>query len=412
MVISISAGTLFTGDEVINEAGITIKDGVIQEVGSQEDLPEDADYHYHLPEHTVIPGLIDGHTHITSIGEPEDPNVERDAVMHTQSERVLETFKNCQRTIEAGITTVRDLGGPRDISMAVRDEIAAGSFAGPRIVTAGEGLTSTGGHGDEHPWHLANVDIGRKQYVADGVSGVKQAVRTQLQRGADLIKVWVTGGVVDEGDGVEALEYSPEEIEAIVAEADRHGVPVASHAHTPRGIEVSIEAGVHSIEHGMYMDDRSIEMLIDSGTYLTLTMAVMETIRSNEYLADYLHQNADKAIDYQRSMLSAARDAGVNIAMGSDTGGYPSIPHGENTLELECMVNAGYSPQEALQVSTVATSDMLGFGDSLGQIAPDYIADIVAVEGDLLADITRLRDPANIDLVMVDGSPVKDTIKT
>lgn len=404
----IEAGQIITGRGTVYEDGaIRIGNDSIDAVGSSEDVSrEGVELTFSLPEHTIQPGIIDAHTHLATTGNPD---VTSDDLLRSISQKSLDAVKHARTTVEAGVTTVRDVGSALDVAMTVRDEIAAGSVPGPRIVASGQGLTATGGHADVTPWHIETDNVNGQGRVANGVAEVREAVREQLEREADAIKVWATGGVIDPEGEIETLEYSPEELKAIVEEADRHNVDVAAHAHAPNGILACVDAGVHSIEHGMYMDDEAMQAMAENDVYLTLTMAVMQTLTSSDAVPEYYKTNTESAIEYRRSKMEDAQEAGVKFVMGTDAGA-PTLPHGENTLELECMVDAGIDPLEAIEISTRQTAEMLGMDETVGVLQDGFDADLIAVKGDPLEDITTLRDPENIDLVTVDGEIMKNNV--
>lgn len=405
----IQAGQVVTADGTVYEdAAVRIEDGALVAVGPSEGVNRDGvDLEYSLPNHTVMPGIIDVHTHLSSTGNPD---VTADDLLRSVSQKSLDAVKNARTTVEAGVTTVRDVGSALDVAMTVRNEVNAGTVPGPRIVACGQGLTATGGHADVSPWHISPSEVDGQGRIANGVSEVRAAVREQLEREADAIKVWATGGVIDPEGEIETLEYSQEELNAIVAEADRHNVHVAAHAHAPNGINACVEAGVRSIEHGMYIDDESIEAMAENDVYLTLTMAVMQTLIASDAVPEYYKTNTEEAIEYRRSKMEDAQEAGVKFVMGTDAGA-PTLPHGENMLELECMVDAGLDPIEAIEISTRQTAELLELDDRVGVLREGFEADILAVNGDPLDDITVLRDAKNIELVTVGGRVMKNTIE-
>jgi imidazolonepropionase-like amidohydrolase len=415
--IQIQAGTVITSDETVYDDGaVSIVDGEIAYVGPVESAPtQDHVDEYILPEHTLLPGLIDGHVHLGTSGDEDLP---RDTLRSSPTQRTVQAIENARATVNAGFTTVRDTASMDDVAVTVRDAVAAGTFHGPRILAAGNGLLRTGGHGVKRPWFWPDAmnDFGRWR-VADGVDEVQRAVREQLELGADYIKVFATTGVTDPDNLL--LEYSPEEIRALIAEADRHGVDVAAHAHPPEGIKLLVDAGVRSIEHGAYMDDEAIEKMADNDVYVTLTRSMMTLllewdnslypILRDEKGAPSNHQaNAKAALDHQASKIPFAHEKGI-IAMGSDTGG-PWNRHGDNADELVQMVEAGLDPLEVIRISTHNTASMLRLGDRVGQLREGYEADLIAVAGDPTADISIFTDPANVELVMVGGDLVKNEI--
>jgi imidazolonepropionase-like amidohydrolase len=396
----VEAGRVVTGDgDAFRDGAVLIADDRIEAVGPVEDVsPEDADREYHLPEHTLLPGLIDAHVHIASLG---DPNRSAYVLGTSTAERVIQTVGNARATVEAGITTVRDVGSPGDVPMVVRDAVADGTIRGPRIVTCGQGLTATGGHGDAVPPHLSHEGVAENGRVANGVAAVRTAVREQLQRGADAVKVWATGGVIDPEGEIDVVEYSQTELNALVEEADRHNAHVAAHAHPPSGIQSCVEAGVRSIEHGMYVDEESAALMAEHGTYLVSTLSVMERLSTNPDVPEYYRTNSRAAMEHHASMLPTVREMGVPLAMGTDAGA-PTYDHGGNASELVCLADAGLDAADVIEIATRNTAELLEF-DDLGVLEPGYLADVIAVAGDPLDDVSVLADPENVSLVVGDG---------
>lgn len=402
----IEAGRILTGDgEEYIDGAVLIEDGTIKAARPAEDISANgAAQHYHLPDHTVLPGLIDAHTHIASLGSADRAGY---TVGSSNADRVIHTIENAQRLINAGITTVRDVGSPSNVPMVVRDAIVDGTVDGPRVVTCGQGLTATGGHGYPLPPHLRDDNVALNGYRADGVDEVTTGVRKQLERGADAIKVWATGGVIDPEGEIDTVEYSQEELNAIVDEANRHNAHVAAHAHPPNGILACVEAGVRSIEHGMYMDDAAIEAMAENNVYLVSTLSVMHHLMNHPDVPDYFRTNTKAAIDHHVSKLPEAINAGVPLAMGTDAGA-PTYPHGENSDELKYLVEAGVEPATVIEIATRQTAELLEYED-LGVLKDGYKADLIAVDGVPTQDINVVTEEERIDLVIIDGAVKKDT---
>lgn len=421
MATFLTADRVISGDDVWKGGGVRFEGDEILDAGSDVE-PASDDRTYTLSGHTLMPGLIDGHVHITGTGL--DPILDgkmesrygtgvsrRDLVNTSPSQRVVRTIANARRTVESGVTTVRDLGGPADVPMVVRDAIADGVVDGPRIRAAGEGISSTGNHGDLVPSHVETFldvepgQLGSIGVVADGVDEVRRAVRRQIKKGADLVKVWTSASATDtEGD---ILPYSEEEIKAVVEEAKRHGIDVAAHAQTPSSIEASIEAGVDTIEHGMYIDKSGIDRLVENEVFLTFTYATMHSLANVDAFPDWKNEKARETLDRQLGVVDDIREAGVRVAMGSDAGSY-ALNNGDNAMEVVHMVEAGYSASEALRISTADTAEMLGMGDEVGLLEPGYGADIVAVRGNPLEDISVVADEDHVTLVVSQGKFVTD----
>jgi imidazolonepropionase-like amidohydrolase len=338
-----------------------------------------------LPNATLLPGLIDAHTHLTS-----DPVFGYQELGISIPKEALIGAKNAKITLEAGFTTVRNVGASGYTDVALRDAINEGMLPGPRIIASGPALSITGGHCDQnllpYEWHA------KSDGAADGVENVQHKVREIIKYGADVIKICATGGVLSKGDDPRASQYTLEEMKAIVADAHRLGRKVAAHAHGAQGILWASEAGVDSIEHGSYIDDAAIQMMKSKGTYLVPTM----------YLADWMRENAVKIglpamyAEKMKSVTAASRknlkkafESGVKIAFGTDAAVYP---HGLNAHEFAVYVQQGLTPIQAIQTATVNAADLLGW-KQIGSIEPGNFADIIAVNGDPTKDVTVLQNP-------------------
>jgi imidazolonepropionase-like amidohydrolase len=346
-----------------------------------------------LPNATLLPGLIDAHTHLTF-----DPVFGYQELGISIPMEALTGAKNAKITLEAGFTTVRNVGAAGYSDIALRDAINQNMLPGPRIIASGPALSITGGHCDNNllPYSYHATADG----VADGVESVQHKVREIIKYGADVIKICATGGVLSKGDDPRASQYTLEEMKAIVADAHRLGRKVAAHAHGSQGILWASEAGVDSIEHGSYIDQEDIAMMKSKGTYLVPTL----------YLGDWMTQNAAKIrlpemyATKMRTIISVARqnvkkafDSGVKVAFGTDAAVYP---HGLNAHEFAVYVQLGMTPLQAIQTATVNAADLLGWSDRIGSLDTGKFADIVAVNGDPTRDVTLLQNPV---LVMKGG---------
>ena len=349
-----------------------------------------------LPNATLLPGLIDAHTHLTF-----DPNFGYQELGISIPKEALIGAKNARITLEAGFTTIRNVGASGYTDIALRDAINEGMVPGPRIMASGPAPSITGGHCDQnllpYEWHA------KSDGAADGVEGVQHKVREIIKYGADVIKVCATGGVLSKGDDPRASQYTLEEMKAIVADAHRLGRKVAAHAHGAQGIAWAAEACVDSIEHGSYIDDAGIAMMKKNGTYLVPTL----------YLADWMRENATRiglppmyatkmkeVTAVSRQNIKKAFNAGVKIAFGTDAAVYP---HGLNAHEFAVYVQIGMTPLQAIQTATVNAADLLGWS-KIGSIENGNFADIIAVNGDPLKDVTLLQDPV---MVMKGGTVYK-----
>jgi len=372
-----------TGKTLTDQA-IVIEDGKIASVGPDTAAADAGAKVIDLSGKTVLPGLIDAHTHITF-----DPKFGYDRLAISLPREALIGAKNARITLLAGFTTIRNVGATEFADIALRDAINAGDVPGPRIDASGPALSITGGHCDDnllpYEWHATEVG------VADGVENVQHKVREVIKYGSDIIKVCATGGVLSMGDNPQASQFTQEELRAIVADAHRLGRKVAAHAHGAQGILWATEAGVDSIEHGSYIDDAGIAAMKQHGTYLVPTL----------YLGDWFLENAPK-LGVPPSMLAKGKEvmpaarkniahafaSGVKVGFGTDAAVYP---HGLNAHEFAVMVKLGLTPLQAIQAATVNDADLLGWSDRVGVIEPNHYADIIAVDGDPLQDVTTLE---------------------
>ena len=333
---------------------------------------------------TVLPGLIDVHTHLT--GNPDfDPYRE---LTGTDAKEAITGVVNARTTLIAGFTTVRNVGAGGFVDVDLRDAINAGQVPGPHMQVSGPPLGITGGHCDENllPIHYHEVGDG----VADGIAAVQHKVRQNIKYGADLIKICATGGVLSKGDDLQASQYTLEEMQAIVADAHRLGRKVAAHAHGAQGILWAAEAGVDSIEHGSYIDDAGIAMMKKNGTYLVPTLYLEDWILQYGNLPPFYQQKMKDAIAVAKPNIRRAHEAGVKIALGTDAAVYP---HGLNAHELDVYVSQiGMSPLVALQTATVNAADLMGWSAKTGSLEVGKWADIIAVEKNPLDDVRILQD--------------------
>jgi imidazolonepropionase-like amidohydrolase len=352
-----------------------------------------------LPNATVLPGLTDAHTHLT--GDPR--NIGYQSLGISIPRATLTGARNARLTLEAGFTTVRNVGAEGYSDVALRDAINAGDIPGPRMLVSGPALGITGGHCDEDllPFEYHATAEG----VADGVEGVQHKAREVIKYGADLIKICATGGVLSKGDNPQASQYTLEEMKAIVADAHRLGRKVAAHAHGAQGILWASQAGVDSIEHGSYIDDAAIAEMKKNGTYLVPTLYLGDWFiehAAENHVPDFLLVKAKAVMPAARKNVAHAFASGVKVAFGTDAAVYP---HGLNAREFAVMVNLGLSPLHAIQAATVNAADLLGWSDKIGGIEPGKWADIIAVDGDPLQDVTTLE---HVKFVMKGGAVVKD----
>jgi len=343
-----------------------------------------------LGDTTLMPGLIDTHVHLTG----SDPYFRNLVFSENSAAGALRGAANARTTLMAGFTTVRDLAQLHPtldlITVALAEASEAGTIAAPHIIACGHALSITGGHIDPAMFVSSAegvLDLGPQYGVADGVDEVVKATRYQIKHGAKVIKISATAGVMSLEGSVGAQQYSEAEMLAVVEEAARHGIKVAAHAHGTEGINAAIRAGVASIEHGSLMDEESIQMMKERGTFLVPTAALAD-IMQLDGLPTPVREKAEYVMPLARENQRAAIAAGVKIAMGSDA---PLVPHGENGREIITMVDLGMTPAEALRAATVNAADLLDTPDR-GRIEAGMLADLIAVSGDPLQDIERVLD--------------------
>ena len=399
--VAVHAGHLLDvkSGKVLADQMLVIEDGKIISVGPTTDAKPAADaMRIELPDATVLPGLIDAHTHLTM-----EPRFGYDQLAISVPRQALIGAKNARLTLLAGFTTVRNVGAQNFTDVALRDAINAGDVPGPRMMVSGPALSITGGHCDNNmlPFEYHATDGG----VADGVAAVQHKVRENIKYGADLIKVCATGGVLSLGDNPQASQYTLEEMKAIVADAHRLGRKVAAHAHGAEGIRWAAEAGVDSIEHGSYIDDTGIAVMKERGTYLVPTLYLGDWMIDNAGLTRLpppLLAKAREVIPAARKNIAHAFASGVKVAFGTDAAVYP---HGLNAHEFAVMVRLGLTPLQAIQAATLNAADLLGWSGKVGTLEPGAWADIVAVEGDPTKDVTTLE---RVRFVMKGGEVVKN----
>jgi imidazolonepropionase-like amidohydrolase len=349
---------------------------------------------------TVLPGMIDVHTHLT-MNPDLDPYRE---LTSTDAKEAINGVVNARTTLLAGFTSVRNVGASGFVDVDLRDAVNSGQVPGPHMLVSGPLLGITGGHCDENLLPLKYHVVG--DGVADGIAQVQQKVRQNIKYGADLIKICATGGVLSRGDDPQASQYTLEEMQAIVADAHRLGRKVAAHAHGAQGILWATEAGVDSIEHGSYINDEAIAEMKKRGTYLVPTLYLEDWMLEKGNLPPFYHQKMIDVSAVAKSNIKHAMQAGVKIALGTDAAVYP---HGLNAHELDVYVNQlGMAPLAALQSTTVNAADLMGWSAKTGTLEPGKWADIIAVDKNPLDDVRVLQD---VKFVMKAGVVYKSETK-
>lgn len=365
---------------LINDATVVIQGDRITQVGGP--APAGATV-LDLGQATLLPGFIDAHVHLTV---EIRPGFELAPVRETDADQALHGVANARKTLLAGFTTVRNLGAGDFVDVALMRAIDRGEIEGPRIIPAGHAIGITGGHCDVTGFAPGIATRDPLHGVADGVDQVIQAVRQQAKYGARVIKICATAGVLSFDATVGAQQLSEEEMRAIVEEANRHGLKVAAHAHGTDGIKAAVRAGVTSIEHGSMLDDEAIAMMKQKGTWLVPTRALADLIDRNALPAP-IRAKADYVMPLADASFRKAVAAGVRIAFGTDAA---VLPHGMNAKEFAVYVKAGMSPIDAIRTATINGAELLGTPDR-GEIAVGKLADLIAVPGDPLADVTVLE---------------------
>jgi imidazolonepropionase-like amidohydrolase len=395
---------LFQGGSVFDGTGaapaladVVVEDGRILEVGTGLDGDQNID----CTGSHLLPGLFDTHVHVML------SHIDMWQIVQTPfSYRFFEAAKNLGATVRAGITTVRDAGGA---DLGVKQAVEDGLIVGPRMQISLTMLSQTGGHGDGWMASGSVVDVfsrypGMPDAIVDGVDEIRRKVRELIRAGADVIKVATSGGVLSPRDDPAHAHFRLAELEVLVEEATAAGISVMAHAQATIGIKNAIQAGIRSIEHGIYLDDESIEMMLERGTFLVPTLvAPTGVLRAAEAGAQIPEASLTKArdvIEAHRDSFGRAVAAGVKIAMGTDTG---VTPHGENLAELALMVEGGMTPHQALVATTRTAAELMGLDDELGTLEPGKRADLVMVEGDPF-EVAKL--PNRITQVWKDGARI------
>ena len=393
-----------TGEQVQVQVTVVVEGGLIQRIEKGYLAPPAGGIAVDLTNKTVLPGLIDCHVHFEW---EQSRNSYLEKYTLNDADIAFRAAEYAARTLKAGFTTVRDLGG-RGVNIALRNAINQGWVTGPRILTAGTMLSITGGHGDNTTgarWDLFDPPPGAETGIADGPDACRTAVRAQVKRGADLIKVAASGGVLSLARDGRLPHYAEDELQAVVRTAADLGVPVAAHAHGDEGIRRAVEAGVASIEHGTFMSEATMDLMKTRGTWyvptLTAGWAVSDSAQfARGFFPEIVRVKALGIGPKITETLAKAYKRGLKIAFGTDAGVFP---HGKNNLEFHYMADAGMNSWDILRSATAHAAELLRLSDQIGTVQPGKRADLIAVDGDPLADIRVME---KVVFVMKDGKVV------
>jgi imidazolonepropionase-like amidohydrolase len=396
-IVAVKAARLIDGVSPvpIAPAVVLIDNDRITAVGSSVKIPAGADV-IDLGGSTLLPGFIDCHTHVT--GQPGQ-NFYEDIFKRSPIDSAIVSHLYARRTLDAGFTTIRNVGAEEYVDVALRNAIVRGDVPGPRMIVSGLAVSATGGHGDLNgysPYLIFKTFSG----IADGIDEIRKLVRTNIRQGADVIKVLATAGVLSEEESEGAPQYSQDELNALVEESHMWERRVAAHAHGAEGIKRAIRAGVDSVEHASLIDDEGIRLAKEHGTYLVMDIYNDDYIMSEYERRGYPQRILDKERKIgrvQRENFKKAWAAGVKMAYGTDAGVYP---HGWNGKQFAKMVEWGMTPMQAIQAATSSAADLLGWSDRVGALQTGHYADLVGVSGDPLANIGELE---HVSFVMKGG---------
>ena len=402
----IHAGLLINGESSVPspEMSIVIEGSKIQAIETGYITPDSEDEFIDLSGYTVLPGLMDMHVHLSS---EYSKNSYQERISLNAGDYAIRAVSNAEKTLMAGFTSVRNLGDSGGVSISLRNAINKGIVIGPRIFSSGTTIASSGGHGDSTNSLNQSLtsDPGPAEGIVNSVNDASKAVRFRYKEGADLIKITATGGVLSNAKNSQNPQLTEEEITQIVNMAKDYGFKVAAHAHGSEGIKRAVRAGVHSIEHGTLMDDEGMRLMREKGTYYVPTIIaglwVAEKAQDPDFFPELVRPKAAEIGPQIKGTFGKAYQAGVKIAYGTDTG---VSAHGNNATEFKHMVEAGMPPMKAIQSATIEAAKLLGEYDQLGSLVEGKVADIIAVNGNPVEDITILEE---VDFVMKSGRVYK-----
>ena len=411
MTLAIKANQLIDARDVfpLKDAVMIVKGEKISQVGrvGEVQIPPEATL---IETQTVMPGLIDAHVHLGGSGAA---NMELERLKESIGLSAFRSYANAKRSLEAGFTSLRDMGGRQFVDVALRQAIDQGWLEGPRLKVCGQNIATTGSHGDTYIAPDIITADGTSFFgliIADSPDQVRKAARIQVKNGVDVVKVIASGGVLSHGDEVYALQMTLEEMEAAFQVAHWAGKRTAAHAHGGEGLKTAILAGVNSIEHGTFLTAELVELMLEYGVYYVPTLTALHRILEHGMEAgipEYAVEKAKQAQEVHYESFDLAHRAGVKIAMGTDAA-TPFNRHGENALELQLMVEAGLTPMEAIVAATRTGAEVLGLADQVGTVEPGKLADLLVVAADPWADVSVLQDKQKIEGVIKGGQIVVD----
>jgi imidazolonepropionase-like amidohydrolase len=411
MILAIKADQLIDarGSLPLKDALVIIEGERISQMGraGEVQIPPEATF---IQAQTLMPGLIDAHVHLGGSGEA---NMELERLKESIGLSAFRSYANAKKSLEAGFTSLRDMGGRQFVDVALRQAIDQGWLEGPRLKVCGQNICTTGSHGDTYIAPDIITMDGTSLFgliIADSPDEVRKAARIQVKNGVDVVKVVATGGVLSDGDEVYASQMTLEEMEAAFQVARWAGKKTAAHAHGGDGLKTAILAGVNSIEHGTFLTMELVELMLEHGVYYVPTLTALHRILQHGVEAgipEYAVEKAKQAEEVHFESFDQAHRAGVKIAMGTDAA-TPFNRHGENALELQLMVKAGMTPMEAIVAATRTGAEVLGLADEVGTVETGKLADLLLVAGDPLADISLLQDEQKIEVVIKGGRVVVD----